>query len=861
MKRKIIAGNLPFQKLIENSSSGITLLDADFLVLYRSPSAERINGWKSEERSKYSMEVVIHPDDKEWVLDLMRQVAHHAGSTETCTFRSKYFDGHYIWLQCSFTNMLTDPDVGAIVCNFVDVTAQKLTEIELTAQTNQIAELLATMTDAFMTLDEDLRYTFANGQALKMFRKNMEELIGKHIWDVFPDAVGSATWRAVETCFKEKKYICNEDFYAPLQLWQENRVYPSGGGVSLFIRDITKQKKKEQHLKLLESVITNTTDAVMITEAEPFDEPDPRILYVNEAFTQMTGYMAEEVIGKSPRILQGPKTDKAELARVGKCLRQWQPSEATVINYKKNGDEFWINFVLNPVADEKGWFTHWISIERDVTERKNEELQKALLAETSLLFNAPMPLRILLDNLLQKVIAFDHFEIAEIWLAGADTNKITLGAKISRSKQMEVFYSETRQFKSFKKGESMPGAVWESGTILTWNHLDDRSDFVRSHAAKDAGIKTAYGIPLLSENVIIGVLVVGLGQEKPEASFIALFEKLSSHFGAEIRRKQVEQELHQVFSLAPDIICILGTDRYLKRVNPAMSVLLGYTEAELLARPLDAFIHPDDLAGSGARMQSFIGGEETLYFDNRYITKAGKTLWLSWAAHLNVEEGLLFCVAKDITARKLSEQLLIKSEERYSELFQLSPLPKFVFDLKSLQIMDLNEAAIIEYGYTRKEFLQLTIQQLRPPGDTPLSYKMLTALRKPLYTTKQHAITHQKKDGEKISVDIQSTPINFKGKNARIAVISDITENLNYIHAIEAQNKKLRAISWMQSHVIRAPVARIMGLVPLIEATPGLPAETLQMMGYLLQSIQELDEVIHKITLKTEVIDNKSKQP
>jgi PAS domain S-box-containing protein len=519
MKRKIIAGNLPFQKLIENSSSGITLLDADFLVLYRSPSAERINGWKSEERSKYSMEVVIHPDDKEWVLDLMRQVAHHAGSTETCTFRSKYFDGHYIWLQCSFTNMLTDPDVGAIVCNFVDVTAQKLTEIELTAQTNQIAELLATMTDAFMTLDEDLRYTFANGQALKMFRKNMEELIGKHIWDVFPDAVGSATWRAVETCFKEKKYICNEDFYAPLQLWQENRVYPSGGGVSLFIRDITKQKKKEQHLKLLESVITNTTDAVMITEAEPFDEPDPRILYVNEAFTQMTGYMAEEVIGKSPRILQGPKTDKAELARVGKCLRQWQPSEATIINYKKNGDEFWINFVLNPVADEKGWFTHWISIERDVTERKNEELQKALLAETSLLFNAPMPLRILLDNLLQKVIAFDHFEIAEIWLAGADTNKITLGAKISRSKQMEVFYSETRQFKSFKKGESMPGAVWESGTILTWNHLDDRSDFVRSHAAKDAGIKTAYGIPLLSENVIIGVLVVGLGQEKPEASF------------------------------------------------------------------------------------------------------------------------------------------------------------------------------------------------------------------------------------------------------------------------------------------------------------------------------------------------------
>ncbi|MBJ7428470.1 MAG: PAS domain-containing protein, partial [Bacteroidia bacterium] len=134
--------------------------------------------------------------------------------------------------------------------------------------------------------------------------------------------------------------------------------------------DITAQKEREQHLKLLESVITNTTDSVLITEAEPFDMPGPRILYVNDAFTKMTGYTGEEVIGKTPRILQGPKSDRAELKRLSEAIRRWEPCEITTINYKKSGEEFWNNFSLTPVANEKGWFTHWIAIERDVTEVK-----------------------------------------------------------------------------------------------------------------------------------------------------------------------------------------------------------------------------------------------------------------------------------------------------------------------------------------------------------------------------------------------------------------------------------------------------------------------------------------------------------
>ncbi len=145
--------------------------------------------------------------------------------------------------------------------------------------------------------------------------------------------------------------------------------------------DITQQKEEEQHLKLLQSVVLNTKDAIIITEAEPVNMPGPRIVYVNEAFTKMTGYTAAEVIGKTPRILQGTETDKNELKRLSEALKNWQPCEITIINYKKNGEEFWINISVTPVADEKGWFTHWIAVERDVTEAKLIEIKLSELNE------------------------------------------------------------------------------------------------------------------------------------------------------------------------------------------------------------------------------------------------------------------------------------------------------------------------------------------------------------------------------------------------------------------------------------------------------------------------------------------------
>ena len=128
-----------------------------------------------------------------------------------------------------------------------------------------------------------------------------------------------------------------------------------------------------ERLRLLESVAIHARDSIIITEAEPVSLPGPRILYCNSAFTLATGYLPEEVLGQTPRILQGPDTSPATRAELRYALESWQPIEVELVNYRKDGSTFWVELSIVPVANEKGRYTHWVSVQRDISERKSAE--------------------------------------------------------------------------------------------------------------------------------------------------------------------------------------------------------------------------------------------------------------------------------------------------------------------------------------------------------------------------------------------------------------------------------------------------------------------------------------------------------
>lgn len=159
-------------------------------------------------------------------------------------------------------------------------------------------------------------------------------------------------------------------------------------GVQGVGRDITERRAAELALeaanaqrRLLEQCIAKIDDVVLISEAEPIDAPGPRIVFVNDAFERVTGYTRQEVLGKTPRLLQGPGSNRAELDRIRSALSQWQPVRAELLNYKKNGEPFWVELFITPVADAKGWFTHWIAVQRDITARHAAQAQTLQLLE------------------------------------------------------------------------------------------------------------------------------------------------------------------------------------------------------------------------------------------------------------------------------------------------------------------------------------------------------------------------------------------------------------------------------------------------------------------------------------------------
>ncbi len=211
----------------------------------------------------------------------------------------------------------------------------------------------------------------------------------------------------------------------------------------------------------------------------------------------------------------------------------------------------------------------------------------------------------------------------------------------------------------------------------------------------------------------------------------------------------------------------------------------------------------------------------------------------------NLYKSILYSIERKKKSAELEE-----SEKRYSDLFQLSPQPMWVYDLETLQFLNVNDAAIRHYGYNLDEFLHMTIRDIRPAEE-------MHKLDEAIHLTRKSSLhyngisVHRKKNGEIIQAEIQSNGILIDGRKARVVLINDITERLRYIEAIERQNQKLQEIAYLQSHVVRAPVARLMGIVDLIKNYQHSEIEKNELLDTILISANELDGIIRDIANKT----------
>lgn len=156
--------------------------------------------------------------------------------------------------------------------------------------------------------------------------------------------------------------------------------------------------------KMLASVVHFTRDSIIITTKD-LEPPGPFIVYVNPGFTKMTGFEPAEVIGKSPRLLQGPKTDRLVTKHLRETLQIGEVFFGQVINYRKDGTEFWNEWHIEPIHDMDGQVTHYVAIQRDITERKKTEasIEQKNVALREVLEQVTIEKKIIMQNVMLNV--------------------------------------------------------------------------------------------------------------------------------------------------------------------------------------------------------------------------------------------------------------------------------------------------------------------------------------------------------------------------------------------------------------------------------------------------------------------------
>ncbi|MDF2447183.1 MAG: putative sensor histidine kinase with a response regulator receiver domain [Moraxellaceae bacterium] len=337
---------------------------------------------RGEIRSDWS--ILLHPDDRE------RAIARWSRSLTTGhnyenEVRFRDAQGRYAWY---LVRAVPERDAQGGVMRWLG-SAQNINHIHvLRAQAQALAERLHNalegITDALFAVDDQYRLTYINAKAAAVLGLERNQLLGRSISDHLKGDGNNLFMKLSRMALREQRFVHVQEWYAPKKMWLDIRLYPFKDGLTVYFLDITRQREEEMELRLLRTGVSRLNDIIMITEAEPIDEPGPRIIFINEAFERITGYRPSDMIGQSPRFLQGPETQRDELDRIRQAMVRREPVRAQVINYKKSGQPVWLEIDIAPIADADGRYTHFVSVERDITESKAmaHQLQHAQRMET-----------------------------------------------------------------------------------------------------------------------------------------------------------------------------------------------------------------------------------------------------------------------------------------------------------------------------------------------------------------------------------------------------------------------------------------------------------------------------------------------
>ncbi|MGM0768889.1 MAG: PAS domain S-box protein [Pseudomonadota bacterium] len=362
--------------VLEQCLDAVVSIDEKNRITFFNDSAERLWGYSRKEVMGQNVKMLV-PDDVKGHHDSHIERNRKGGEDRIVgtsrDVRMTRKDGSTVWVNLALNRIVSGRSVTYTA--FVrDITNER-------ASREMINQTLEQALDAVVTIDANNHIIFVNSAAESLWGYEREEMIGQNVKMLVPHNIRDRHDDLVDANRKTgvDKIVGTS---------REVPVYRKDGGrrwatlalskirlddsilYTAFLKDVTEEVERRDEFKMLSMVANETDNAVIITK------PDRSIVYVNQGFTQLTGYTLSEVIGKNPgSLLQGPHTDAATIEQIRFKLRNNEPFYDEVLNYDRNNQPYWVSLAINPVFDDAGTLTHFISIQANVTETKEKSLE------------------------------------------------------------------------------------------------------------------------------------------------------------------------------------------------------------------------------------------------------------------------------------------------------------------------------------------------------------------------------------------------------------------------------------------------------------------------------------------------------
>lgn len=331
--------------------------------------------------SKYSREELLGQDHriinsgyhpKEFIQNIWTTITN--GKIWKGELKNSAKDGTIYWVDTTIVPFLNEKGKPyQYVAIRSDITQRKLAEEiqheleeKITSKAEEIISIFDRITDGFISLDKDFRYTYANKKIGEMTGRNPADLIGKHVWDEFPDAVNSLTYHAFEKAFKEQKFVHNVDYFEALDLWQENYIYPSPNGLSVFIRDITKQKRAEEEIIKSEKIYKTIASSIPGSYICLVDK-EYRYHLVEGDLIEKLGYSKKQLLGNKLQDII-PTSRKAEV--IPYLIKVFN---GETLNFEATRDKIYLLYRFVPLKNDTNEVYAAMLVAIDVSEQKKAE--------------------------------------------------------------------------------------------------------------------------------------------------------------------------------------------------------------------------------------------------------------------------------------------------------------------------------------------------------------------------------------------------------------------------------------------------------------------------------------------------------